>query len=159
MLAQIKRPIAALALVTAALADNPETRLEIVPFRGIKLAFVISWAGSLLLIYGWKHLETWAQRTVKHWEILAGAVLAAVVGYALVRSGNASAGWKSSLEQVSREKLESIWSARPRFKEFMIGHPLLIIGLYWESLRRWTRATCGSRSGPGTSSNRLSPRS
>ncbi len=122
--------------VVAALAQNPDTRLELVPFRGIKVAFVLSWVGSLGFLYSWDDLTNFLKATLRRRDLLLFMALAGVVGYVVVRSGNASSGWKVSSEQALRDQLEDYLRIRPRFKEFMIGHPLMMGGLflhYWRT--------------------------
>ncbi|TYR76003.1 hypothetical protein FZC79_07570 [Rossellomorea vietnamensis] len=56
-------------------------------------------------------------------------VIVALVGdYYLDRSGNS--GTASTLEISIRQKLEELLFVRPRTKEFLIGFPLYILGLY-----------------------------
>ena len=50
--------------------------------------------------------------------------------YYLGRTGNAVVA-VSGLELRLREILESIFLARPRFKEFIIGYPALMVMVYW----------------------------
>ena len=61
------------------------------------------------------------------WVVVA-AVLGAVGVYYLSRTGNA--GQTLPLEPLIRGWLESTFGVRPRFKEFMLGHPLLLLGLF-----------------------------
>ena len=126
------------ACLMAALADNPLTRVEIVPFRGIKMAFVLAWVGSLFSFYSWNEIKEELLQNVRRVDILSGVAVAAVLGYVLIRMGNASAGWKPGWEQGLRDRLEDLLVARPRFKEFAIGYPLLLVGL---SLPMTTRKT------------------
>jgi hypothetical protein len=51
-----------------------------------------------------------------------------LIAYVIVRSGNAPASWKNPLEQSLRDHLEEWLRVRPRFKEFAVGHPLLLLG-------------------------------
>jgi hypothetical protein len=117
------------ACVMAALADNPLARIEIVPFRGVKLAFALAWAGSFLVLYSWKEIKTMLDGNVRRIEILAGFLMVALIAYFLIRTGNAGTAWKAGWEQGLRDRLEDLLIARPRFKEFAIGYPLLILGL------------------------------
>jgi len=117
------------ACLMAALADNPLTRLQIIPFTGIKVAFAGAWAGSFLLLYPWSEIVGQLRVPVRRGDILVGLAAAAVVGYLVVRMGNAGAGWKVGWEQGVRDRLEDLLIARPRFKEFAIGYPLLLLGL------------------------------
>lgn len=67
-----------------------------------------------------------AQITVL-WVVVAG-VLGIVGMYYLSRTGNA--GQASALELFTRNVLETTFGVRPRFKEFMLSHPLFLIGLF-----------------------------
>ncbi len=60
--------------------------------------------------------------------VIAAIVLGVVGFYYLSRTGNA--GQVSSLELVIRRFLESTFGVRPRFKEFLLAHPLLLLGLF-----------------------------
>lgn len=124
------------ASVTAALADNPWTRIEVIPFRGIRLAFALAWLGSFVLLYSWDEWKEQLTRSVRRVDILAGLAIAALVAYALIRMGNASAAWKPGWEQGIRDRLEALFVARPRFKEFAVGYPLLLLGLHVRSRAR-----------------------
>ncbi len=61
------------------------------------------------------------------WIIVAGAALAAIYYY-LTRTGNA--GQASAFEIYFRSFLENTLRIRPRTKEFLIAHPLFILGAY-----------------------------
>ncbi|MFC4100376.1 DUF5693 family protein [Paenibacillus xanthanilyticus] len=67
-----------------------------------------------------------AQITVL-WVVVAG-VLGIVGMYYLSRTGNA--GQASALELFTRNVLETTFGVRPRFKEFMLSHPLFLLGLF-----------------------------
>ncbi|TYP75698.1 DUF5693 family protein [Paenibacillus methanolicus] len=67
-----------------------------------------------------------AQITVL-WVVVAG-VLGIVGMYYLSRTGNA--GQASALELFTRNVLETTFGVRPRFKEFMLSHPLFLVGLF-----------------------------
>jgi len=135
------------ASIMAAVAHNPLTRLEIVPFKGIKLAFALSWLGCLLWLYSWNEIKDQLYQSVRRFDVLIGLIVAMVVGYLLVRTGNAGAGWKIGWEQGLRDHLEDLLIARPRFKEFAVGYPLLFLGLHlrrggkmnavWQDGRLW----------------------
>jgi len=57
------------------------------------------------------------------------AAIAAVAGlYYLSRTGNS--GSVSSLEMTFRNLLENTVGVRPRTKEFLLGHPLFIVGVF-----------------------------
>jgi Ca2+/Na+ antiporter len=123
----------------AALAQSPETRIQVIPFRGIKASFLMSWLGAIFILYSPRELAALLKESVRRWDVVAAVVLLGLVGYVLIRTGNASAGWKHPLEQALRDRLEDFLVARPRFKEFGFGHPLLVVGLALEAARRLSK--------------------
>jgi len=62
-------------------------------------------------------------------QILLGVIGLAIVGVILLRSGNDPGIGVSSTELGFRALLNKVLSVRPRTKEFLFGHPLLVIGL------------------------------
>jgi hypothetical protein len=127
------------ASLTAALADNALTRVEIMPFRGIKAAFLLGWMGSFLSLFSFDEFRDQVMKTVRRFDLLCALAAAALIAYVMIRMGNASAGWKPGWEQGVRDGLENLLIARPRFKEFAIGYPLLLLGL-----ETWRRAKARS---------------
>lgn len=65
---------------------------------------------------------------VRYWHVLLLGVVAVIGAYYLSRSGNA--GTASALELTLRSKLEELMFVRPRTKEFLIGFPFFVFGLY-----------------------------
>lgn len=61
------------------------------------------------------------------WILIFGVAVGAGL-YLLTRTGNA--GQASSLEMMFRSFLEDSLNVRPRTKEFLIGHPLFILGVF-----------------------------
>jgi hypothetical protein len=55
--------------------------------------------------------------------------LVGVAGLYVMRSGNFPLIPVFDGERTLRDWLDKVFTARPRFKEFMIGHPLFLIGL------------------------------
>lgn len=60
--------------------------------------------------------------------VIAAAVIAAAGFYYLSRTGNE--GQASALERYFRSFLENTLGVRPRTKEFLISHPLFLLGAY-----------------------------
>jgi hypothetical protein len=60
---------------------------------------------------------------------LFGIVLVAALGYLMARTGNESPAGVSSLELQFRNLLDTLLIVRPRTKEFLIGHPALIVAI------------------------------
>jgi hypothetical protein len=122
------------ALIAAAIAQTPLTRIEVLPFRGVKWAFVFSWSVLVVLLYPLAELRWKLTQHLRRSDLLIGGLALAALGYLMLRTGNAAAGWKPAWEQGVRQLLETALIARPRFKEFAIGYPILWAGCYIQSL-------------------------
>jgi hypothetical protein len=101
----------------------------------VKLAFARAWAGSFLVLYPWKEIEKELYQNVRRIDVVLGLVFVGLIGYFLIRTGNAGAAWKVGWEQGLRDRMEDLFMARPRFKEFAIGYPLLILGFHSQKER------------------------
>lgn len=143
-------------LVGAILADTAYL-LELRYFRGVKLSLLLPPAFAVCA-YLWRFEFSGAPRAVTdgarqrlrqlrdelasllftplRWShVLAGVLALALVAFYIVRSGNLNQEYVSTLELQVRVWLEQALIARPRFKEFLIGHPLLLLGA-WAVARR-----------------------
>ncbi len=114
-------------LAAASVLSDPSYFLKINEFRGVKLALV---APSVLIVLA----ELWRWRGLGWRYLLAkrGAWLIPVLGlgalfFVLERSGNLPAIPVARWEEFLRERLEDWLIARPRFKEFFVGHPALML--------------------------------
>jgi hypothetical protein len=122
------------ALLAAAVAGTPWTRVEIIPFRGVKWAFLFSWLSIGSLLYTRREFKALLSQPVKRQDLAFGGLAVVLIGYLFLRTGNAPSLFKPSWEQPLREFLDRALLVRPRFKEFAIGWPTLCIGLYAWSL-------------------------
>jgi hypothetical protein len=160
------RPLAALLIAAAAstaggvlvagLMSDTMTMMRVEQFRGTKLAL----AGPVLaaaLLYGFDLLDQ--SRPLRTRLAVAGprlrqilatpmslglllGILVAAGGaaYMLARSGNAAASTQTGAEKAMRELLEGLLVYRPRTKEFLIGHPTLVVAAFLAALGRpWGR--------------------
>jgi hypothetical protein len=132
-------------LLAAAIAGNAWTRIEVVPFRGVKWGFLIGWMLPLALLYDLSEVRWRLSQHLRRWDLVAGGLAVAVVGYLLVRSGNAPAAWKPGWEQSLRDALERFLIARPRTKEFALGFPLLWAGCQLYTLQLQQRISWDAR--------------
>lgn len=133
------------ALVVIGLLSTPLTMLEVDRFSGVKLVLA---APPLLCLLLYLFTRRWgSQLTVKQlgespvtvvWLVL-GVVLAAAGYLVLTRSGNQSDIAPSSLELALRAHLTTLLQVRPRFKEFVVGFPalMLVAALYPGHRARW----------------------
>jgi hypothetical protein len=113
-------------LAAAAVLSDLSYFLKINEFRGVKLALV---APSALIVMA----------ELRRWRGLSGRILAdrrawlipalglGMLFFVLERSGNLPAIPVARWEELLRERLEDWLIARPRFKEFLVGHPALML--------------------------------
>ena len=103
--------------------------LKLYQFRGVKISFTLPILLVFLLAlkdkdFRWKNIEFgWK-------EIFLITGFFALIGVFLTRSGNEALIPVMKFESSTRSWLESNLVARPRFKEFLIGHPALLLWLY-----------------------------
>lgn len=108
-------------------------------FSGIKLAhfFPMIW-GGILIVSQMVDLKKAAASPILYGSAALGVVVLVAVAFMLSRTGNDNPAGVSGLELQLRSLLDRILYTRPRTKEFMIGHPLMILGLFlWaESIKK-----------------------
>lgn len=104
-------------------------------FAGVKLAHLLPIACVILiLVYkrhgvDFKYIQELLQKNVTYLAVAVVAVLAVVVLIYTSRTGNA--GSVSSFELQFRQFLDTVLGVRPRTKEFMIGHPIMLTLIYF----------------------------
>lgn len=108
-------------LAVAALLSDTAHFLKLQEFRGVKLALV---APMLLVIATEIYRGCFAPRGAWWGATVIGA---GVLFTVLERSGNLPLIPVGRWEEILRERLENLFVARPRFKEFLIGHPALLL--------------------------------
>jgi len=151
--------IAAVSLMGAALIvgllSQREFMVKVSQFMGIKAAHVLPLLAiaTIYIIEAFPYGEPWkAQRkrllqdARRVWSqpVLVGQVLLCLIAgiillLIVLRTGNEAGVGVSPLELKFRALLDQILVVRPRTKEFLFGHPLLILGLALSALgrRRW----------------------
>ena len=124
-------------LMTGLLADK-SFMLKLDQFSGVKIAHLLPLLILPVYLF-FKHTKQKPLLAVGNvlkapvlvWQVIAGVVLLAVVAVYLVRTGNGAPELVSTVELKFRELLNSLLAVRPRTKEFMIGHPLMLLVLYY----------------------------
>ncbi|MEZ0326471.1 MAG: DUF5693 family protein [Fimbriimonas sp.] len=118
------------ALCVAGMLNGLSYYIQADEFRGVKLSVFlpIVLVGALFFL----RLVDW-QGTLRGpitWRT-AGLGFVILIGLALMiaRTGNDTGAGASSLELMLRNVLDRFLYVRPRTKEFLIGHPLLVIGV------------------------------
>jgi hypothetical protein len=121
------------ALVVVGLLSTPLTMLEIDRFSGVKLVLAAPPLLCLLLYLFTRRwgsqltLRSFAESPVTVAPLLVGVALIGAGYLLLARSGNQSDIAPSSLELVLRSHLTTLLQVRPRFKEFVVGFPALML--------------------------------
>jgi Family of unknown function (DUF5693) len=117
----------------AALLSQATFMIEVQQFLGTKVLL----AGPpliLLILYAFtpvfgmrQRLGEVASSPLRAWQFFAILVLAAAAVLLLIRSGNQPDIGVSGFEQHLRGVLTTLVGARPRFKEFLVGYPALVL--------------------------------
>jgi hypothetical protein len=112
-------------LMAAAFLSADLFALGIGGFRGVKAALILPILTIVLLAA--RRIE-WHRVRALDTAIWAGVAL--LLAFVIMRSGNSFLSlWE--LEEWVRLRLEELLCVRPRFKEFIVGHPLMML---WASL-------------------------
>lgn len=142
------------ALAVQALLGDTAFLLKLDAFAGIKLAYTI----TLTLVFLWAYRERldaegwWCRPLVTPVEIVALAGLGLLAWVLFNRSGNTSVIPISAWELKARSFLEAALFVRPRTKEFLLGHPALVLAAAGWGRERWWRPYLVTLAAVGTSS-------
>ena len=122
------------ALVVVGVMSSPLAMVEVERFRGVRLVLGLPPLISLALYLFDRRFGTGAQRArdvflspVLAYQLFAGIAIVALGALMLVRSGNESDVAPSAFELSLRHLLTHVLSVRPRFKEFLVGVPFLML--------------------------------
>lgn len=156
------------AFLSAILTDS-RFLLEIDIYRGVKLTFILpvvftallfSKRYDLLQVVGkglqtlWKRLNGLLDTGLTFRHVVVLLVLMFIAYYFVGRSGHTGGVPVPAIELKMRAFLEQLMYARPREKEFMIGHPmffLAVLAVYRCATRWWQFVlTCAAVIGQGS---------
>lgn len=132
-------------LMTGLLADK-SFMLTLDLFSGVKVAHAI----PLVLVAAWfllydtdfrvspllNRIKNILDAPVQTKHLVVGFIVAAALGLYLIRTGNDAPQLVSSYETALRELLDKALGVRPRTKEFLLGHPAMLVLLYYG----WSRS-------------------
>jgi len=110
--------------------------LKLDNFIGVKVAHIIPLA--LVPFILWVREEDWfgllsgtVKSNVRFWQLGVCLVLLAALALYILRTGNENQEIVMDLELRARQALHNILGVRPRTAEFLIGHPFMLILLYF----------------------------
>ena len=123
--------LAGAVLLTALLGDV-RFLVKVEEFRGVKAAHLLPplavaaiWARPHLRRRSWRE---WLGAPLQVRDVLLALAAAALLAVYLLRTGNDGLP-VPAVEDALRRALEETFVARPRTKEFLLGHPALVAGL------------------------------
>ncbi|WP_435922747.1 DUF5693 family protein [Paenibacillus sp. DYY-L-2] len=139
----VKTAVISLAAVpfVISLLNNITYSLVLDQFRGVSLlhlgpifliaVYVFLYQGNSV----WEELRNWLRTPITLLWVVVAAVLGVMALYYLSRTGNA--GTLLPGEATFRSFLENTFGVRPRNKEFLLAHPLFIVGIFAAFRYRW----------------------
>ncbi|ONI38047.1 hypothetical protein AN640_02890 [Candidatus Epulonipiscium fishelsonii] len=122
------------ALIIVGLLSHANYSLGLDGFRGVKLAHIAPVLIIALVVLYKDHDQIFYElkRLKKSTLVTSGILLfllgIGMVGVYIIRTGN---GEISDIEKTFRSTLDNLLGVRPRTKEFLIGYPALLAGLYF----------------------------
>jgi len=124
------------AIIMSALLTEPAFMLKLDGFTGVKVAHIIPLAMVPVIL--WIREEDWfgllsgtVKSNVRFWQLGVSLVMLAALALYIMRTGNDSPEAVFDLELTARQMLGDSLGVRPRTTEFLIGHPLMLIMLYF----------------------------
>ena len=126
------------ALLMVGLLADIGFMLKLDQFAGVKLAHVIPLGiVGLYFVYHASKGENITHRVQDLWSkpitiglAVVGGVLLLAIAYYVARTGNEATA-VSQLELQFRSMMDTLLGVRPRTKEFLLGHPLMLALLYF----------------------------
>jgi hypothetical protein len=135
------------ALVVVGVMSSPLTMEEVEPFRGVKLVLALPPIIALAMYLFTDRFDSGIRSAreafaapIRIYQLLAACIVLGAGALVLMRSGNQSDIAPSALELSLRHHLTVLLSVRPRFKEFVVGFPFLML---LPALRRADRRAAG----------------
>lgn len=124
------------AMITSALLVEPSFMLKLNSFVGVKAADIlpIIIVPCVLLLRGkdWFGLISGTVKShIRIWQLIVAAVVLAGLVIYILRTGNDNPAIVTGLELKFRQLLDHLLGVRPRTKELLIGHPMMLILLYF----------------------------
>jgi hypothetical protein len=124
------------ALIMTGLLGEKSYMLALDGFTGVKLAHVLPVILTPAILWArqpdpFRRAGKVLVHPVLTWQAAAAALILAALAVYVLRTGNTGPIQISSAEELFRQTLDHWLGARPRTKEFLLGHPLLLLLLYF----------------------------
>ncbi len=116
--------------------STPEFIIYAKRFRGVKLSFIIPFFMLFFFILSLYYDEIKKFFINKSSTRMLIFFIFIIILIAVLRTMNTPILGKTQFELAIRNLLEDVFNTRPRFKEFLIGHPFLLMGLYLKKKNR-----------------------
>ncbi|MCL2391093.1 MAG: DUF5693 family protein [Oscillospiraceae bacterium] len=124
------------AFIMSALLSEPVFMVKLDTFIGVNIAQLIPLA--LVPFILWVREEDWfglingtVKSHVKVWQLALSLIMLAALALFFMRTGNENPDAVLDIELRFRQLLHNILGVRPRTSEFLIGHPLMLVMLYF----------------------------
>lgn len=124
------------ALLMMGLLAHLDFMLKLDQFAGVKAAHVLPILILVFIYYFWRRRSDWFLRINNLWNTVITSQYLVIIGVLAVvgfiylnRTGNEAMAI-SSLELQFRALLDDLLMVRPRTKEFLIGHPFMLLLFY-----------------------------
>ncbi|HEY5427007.1 MAG TPA: DUF5693 family protein [Candidatus Tumulicola sp.] len=122
------------ALAVVGLMSSPLAMEEIERFRGVKLVLALPPLIALVLYTFDRRYDSGVERPIDvfrspvlAYQLLVGIAIVGAAAVLVMRSGNDSDISPSQIELSLRHVLTNVLSVRPRFKEFLVGFPCMML--------------------------------
>ena len=118
------------AILVTGIFHHVKYSLYLDQFRGVSILYMMPLFLTLILVM-WQMNEpliSWLKESFKNYYLLIIGALGIGLVYYLMRSGNEAT--VSSIELKLRALLQTGLDVRPRTKEILFGHPILLLAIY-----------------------------
>jgi len=123
-------------LIVSGLLSEPVFMIKLDNFVGVTLSQIATL--MLIPLVLWMRETNWfgllqgtVKSNVKFWQFGISLIMLAAFTLFIIRTGNDNPEAVLDLELMFRQILHDILGVRPRTSEFLIGHPLMLVLLYY----------------------------
>ena len=124
------------SFIMSSLLSEPAFMVKLDTFIGVNVAQLIPLV--LVPFILWVREEDWfglingtVRSNVKVWQLALSLIMLAALALFFMRTGNENPDAVLDIELRFRQLLHDILGVRPRTSEFLIGHPLMLVLLYF----------------------------